>query len=76
MAQLVHRYIDKLDKLDDVIVENADNILDAINLDELLKDPEGYLMALSDAFLEEHLPEIEKASKEGEKFAKEILENS
>ena len=33
-------------------------------------------MALSDAFLNEHLPEIEKASKEGEKFAKEILKRS
>ena len=76
MAQLLHNYIDKLDKLDDVIVENAENILSVINLDELLKDPEGYLMALSDAFLEEHLPEIEKASREGEKFAKEILKRS
>ena len=76
MAQLLHNYIDKLDKLDDVIVKNAENILSVINLDELLKDPEGYLMALSDAFLEEHLPEIEKASREGEKFAKEILKRS
>ena len=76
MAQLLHNYIDKLDKLDDVIVENAENILSVIDLDELLKDPEGYLMALSDAFLEEHLPEIEKASREGEKFAKEILKRA
>tara|TARA_R100001594_G_scaffold127174_1_gene164759 strand:+ start:4415 stop:4645 length:231 start_codon:yes stop_codon:yes gene_type:complete len=76
LAQLLHNYIDKLDKLDDVIVENAENILSVIDLDELLKDPEGYLMALSDAFLEEHLPEIEKASREGEKFAKEILKRS
>ena len=76
MAQLLHKYIDKLDKLDDVIVENAENILSVMDLDELLKDPEGYLMALSDAFLEEHLPEIEKASREGEKFAKEILKRS
>ncbi len=76
MAQLVHKYLDKLDKLDDIIVDDADKILEAIDLDDLLKDPEGYLMALSDAFLNEHLPEIEKASKEGEKFAKEILKRS
>ena len=76
MAQLLHNYIDKLDKLDDVIVEYAEKILSVIDLDELLKDPEGYLMALSDAFLEEHLPEIEKAYREGEKFAKEILKRS
>ena len=76
MAQLVHNYLDKLDKLDDVIVDDADNILKAINLDELLKDPEGYLMALGDAFLKEHLPEIEKASDEGKKFAVKILKES
>ena len=76
MAQLVHRYLDRIDKLDDIIVEDADRILDAIDLDELLKDPERYLMALGDAFLEEHLIEIEKASKEGKRFAEEILKKS
>ena len=76
MAQLVHRYLDRLDKLDDIIVEDADRILDAIDLDELLKDPERYLMALGDAFLKEHLPEIERASKEGRRFAEQILKRS
>ena len=76
MAQLVHKYLDTLDKLDDVIVEDAENILAAINLDELLKDPESYLMALGDAFLEEHLSEIGKASDEGIKFAVKILKES
>ena len=73
MAQLVHNYLDKLDELEDVIKGNADNILDAIDLDELLKDPEGYLLALGDSFLKEHMDEIEQASKEGKKFAEAIL---
>lgn len=73
MAQLVHNYLDKLDELEDVIKGNADNILGAIDLDELLKDPEGYLLALGDSFLKEHMDEIEQASKEGKKFAEAIL---
>ena len=73
MAQLVHNYLDKLDELEDVIKGNADNILDAIDLDELLKDPEGYLLTLGDSFLKEHMDEIEQASKEGKKFAEALL---
>ena len=73
MAQLVHNYLDKLDELEDVIKGTADNILGAIDLDELLKDPEGYLLALGDSFLKEHMDEIEQASKEGKKFAEAIL---
>ena len=60
MAQLVVNYIEKLSSIEDVIKENADNILEAIDLDELLKDPEGYLLALSDAFLKEHNNKILK----------------
>ena len=66
-------YIEKLSSIEDVIKENADNILDAIDLDELLKDPEGYLLALGDAFLKEHIDEIKQAGKEGRRFADKIL---
>ena len=48
-------------------------ILGQIDIDELLKDPEGYLMALGTAFLDEHMDEVEKAYKEGSKFADKIL---
>jgi len=73
LAQLVHSYLKKLDELDNVVIGNAENILAAIDLDELLKDPEGYLMALGTAFLDEHMDEVEKAYKEGSKFADKIL---
>ncbi len=76
MAQLVHNYLDKLDGLQDEVIENAENILQAINLDELLDDPEGYLLALGDAFLKEHIDEIQKADKEGKKFAEKVLKKS
>ena len=70
---MVHSYLKKLDELDNVVIGNAENILAAIDLDELLKDPEGYLMALGTAFLDEHMDEVETAHKEGVKFADKIL---
>ena len=73
MAQLVRSYLNRLEVLDEEVEKNADGILSAINLDELLKDPEGYLLSLGDAFLKEHLDEIEKAKKEGEQFANKVL---
>ena len=49
-------------------------ILGSIDMDGLLKDTEGYLLSLGDAFLEEHIGEIQKAHKEGIKFAEKILD--
>ncbi len=74
MAQLVHNYLNKLDDLQDEVVDNAENILGSIDMDELLKDPEAYLLSLGDAFLGEHIDEVEKAHKEGKKFADKILD--
>mgnify|MGYP006441289609 CR=1 FL=1 len=76
MAQLVHNYLDKLDGLQEEVIQNADNILDAIDMDDLLKNPEGYLLSLGLSFLNEHIDEIEKGAKQGEKFAKEVLKKS
>ena len=76
MAQLVHNYLDKLDGLREEVIQNADNILDAIDMDDLLNDPEGYLLALGDAFLKEHIDEIQEADKEGKKFAEKVLKKS
>jgi hypothetical protein len=76
LAQLVHNYLDKLDGLREEVIQNADNILDAIDMDDLLNDPEGYLLALGDAFLKEHIDEIQEADKEGKKFAEKVLKKS
>ena len=73
MAQLLDDHLKKLDELETVIKNNADNILNVINIDDLLKDPEGYLLALGDAFIKDHLDEIEQAKKEGQKYAEGIL---
>lgn len=73
MAQSLDTHLKKLDELENVIKNNANNILDAINIDDLLKDPEGYLLALGDAFLKDHLDEIGQAKKEGQRYAEEVL---
>ena len=73
MAQLIEKHLNKLQALEDIVSENAEKILSAVNLDELLKDPEGYMLLLGDAFLKEHIDEIEQASEVGKKFARKIL---
>tara|TARA_R100001443_G_scaffold108110_1_gene118324 strand:- start:204 stop:434 length:231 start_codon:yes stop_codon:yes gene_type:complete len=75
LAQLINNHLDKLDKLEEVVVENADNILPSINVDDLLKNPENYLLALGDAFLKEHIGEIEQAADAGKAFADNILKS-
>ena len=73
MAQSLDNHLKELNKLETVIKDNADNILNAINIDDLLKDPEGYLLALGDACRKDHLNEIEQAKKEGQKYAEGVL---
>lgn len=75
MAQSVRNYVNNLDKIEEVVSDNADNILQAIDLDEFLKDPKKYLLLLGDAFLNEHIDELEQASNEGSRFADEVLKN-
>ena len=76
MAQLIENHLNELQALEDIVSENAEKILSAVNLDELLKDPEGYMLLLGDAFLSEHIDEIEQASKVGKRFARRILNES
>ena len=75
MAQLVNNHVRKLNELENTINEDADNILETIDIDDLLKDPQSYLMALSDAFLKEHKKEIQQGSDEGKRFARKVLED-
>jgi len=76
LAQLVHKYLNKIDDLQQTVIDDSELLLDQIDLDEMLKDPEGYLNALGEAFLSEHIDEIEKGAKEGKKFAGKVLERS
>ncbi len=73
MAQLVREYINSLDKLEEEVSNNADKILDVVDLDKLLEDPENYLLSLGDAFIKEHIDEIQEASNEGKVFANKVI---
>jgi hypothetical protein len=76
LAQLVLNHIAKIDELQDEIIQNAESILPSIKINELMKDPESYLLSLGLSFLNEHMDEIEMGAKQGEKFAEKILEKS
>ncbi len=76
MAQLVLNHVAKIDELQDEVIQNSDSILPSIDLDELLKSPESYLLSLGLSFLNEHIDEIEKGAKQGKKFAEEVLKKS
>ena len=76
MAQLVYNYLYDIDELKDKAKENANNILEAIDMDELLSDPEGYLLRLGVEFARLHIKEIEKAEKAGIKFGEQVVANS
>ena len=76
MAQLVLNHIAKIDELQDEVIQNAESILPSIKINELMKDPESYLLSLGLSFLNEHMDEIEKGAKQGEKFAEKVLEKS
>tara|TARA_R110000765_G_scaffold362237_1_gene452455 strand:- start:126 stop:356 length:231 start_codon:yes stop_codon:yes gene_type:complete len=73
LAQLVLNHIAKIDELQDEVIQNAESILPSIKINELMKDPQSYLLSLGLSFLNEHIDEIEKGAKEGEKFADKIL---
>jgi len=76
LAQLVLNHISKIDELQDEVIQNAESILPSIKINELMKDPESYLLSLGLSFLNEHMDEIEKGAKQGEKFAEKVLEKS
>tara|TARA_B100001939_G_scaffold345602_1_gene362529 strand:- start:598 stop:822 length:225 start_codon:yes stop_codon:yes gene_type:complete len=73
---IVNKFLDKIDILKLKIGQDADKILEAIDIDELLKDPEVYLNALSEQFMKDHDKEIKQGYKEGQKFATKIIEKS
>ena len=76
MAQLVDNYLDKIDILKIKVSNDADKILEAIDLDELLKNPKPYLQQLGKAFLDDHRKEIREGFNEGKKYAEKVVSNA
>tara|TARA_Y100001951_G_C11283561_1_gene267073 strand:+ start:64 stop:315 length:252 start_codon:yes stop_codon:yes gene_type:complete len=73
LADLVNNYLDEIDEIQAVILNDANLILDAIEIEQLLKDPEAYLMSLGEAFITEHLDEIESGARAGRKMAEQLV---
>ena len=73
---IVNKFLDKIDILKLKIGQDADEILKAIDIDDLLKDPESYLTALGEQFMKDHDREIKQGYKEGQKFATKIIKKS
>jgi len=73
---IVNKFLDKIDILKLKVGQDADKILEAIDIDDLLKDPEAYLNALGQQFMQDHDKEIKQGFKEGKSFAKKIIKKS
>ena len=58
------------------MAKDADKILNAIDIDELLIDPDHYLLELGSAFMDEHAKEIKKGFDKGQDFANSIMKKS
>ena len=76
MLSMINKHIDEVERLEQIVVDNADKILGQIDLNLFMKNPREYLTGLINAFVTDHLDEIELAQKEGEQFGKSIVKSS
>lgn len=76
MEDIINKHIDEVERLEQIVVDNAEKILPQIDLDALLKDPRGYLGLVITAFVEDHTDEVVLAEKEGVRFGKTIIKTN
>lgn len=70
MAKPITKFLDDVQILQFKMQKDADKVLEAIDIDEMLKvGVRPYLKSLAQAYLKEHNKEIRKAYELGEKFA-------
>ena len=75
MARILTNYLNKITTLDQKIDEEIDQLLEVIDLDELLANPEVYMRELSKQFFESLEDEIQEAIEAGESKANQIIKN-
>ena len=69
----IHKHLDQMDALKEQIDKEVDDVLAKIDIDELIDDPEGYLLGVVEAVKEDIVDKFaEKAVKLGEQFGKAI----
>lgn len=70
---VIDEYLDDIEKIKIAVENDKKKMFEAIDLDALLLNPSGYLQALGNEFINQHLDEIEKSYNTGKKFAEKIL---
>ena len=75
MARILTNYLNKITTLDQKIDEEIDQLLEVIDLDELLANPQLYMQELSKQFFESLEDEIKEAIEAGETKANQIIKN-
>ena len=75
MARLVVNHIKKIDEIQEKVISDSEKILPSIDIDDLLKEPQKYLLKVSLQFLNNHIVEIKQGEEQGKRFAKQILKD-
>jgi len=73
MSNNINRFQDQIDGLVEDIKADADLILGQIDIEQLIDDPENYIMEFAEEFIHQHETEIKQGIQIGRKFAKQIL---
>ena len=75
MAKVLKSYLDKITDLEETIDSEIDELLKAIDIDQLLASPEQYMSELSKQFFESLDDELKQAIQAGQSKANFILES-
>ena len=73
MARTLTNYLNKIDKLEERIDAQIDDLLKVIDLDLLLENPKPYMNELSKQFFESLEDELTEAIQAGEDKANQIV---
>ena len=72
---MVVNHIEKIDEIQEKVISDSEKILPSIDIDDLLKEPQKYLLKVSLQFLNNHIEEIKQGEEQGKRFAKQILKD-
>jgi len=75
MAKVLKSYLDKITDLEDKIDSEIDELLNIIDIDQLLANPEVYMQELSKQFFESLDDELKQAIVAGELKAERIIKS-
>jgi hypothetical protein len=73
MAKTLTTYLNEVVVLQDRVEKESTKILEVIDIDALMLNPEAYMKELGKQFYESNIDEIQEAIKAGEKKAEKII---